>query len=249
MTLRRQIGRVRTLRESRRRRSALPRLISLLGTELQRDTESVVVLLVDAGEAILPRGLAGALGGATRVRTLVRVHDTGEIVLGEHCDQWSNADGLLATLSSAARPAAIVDGTSTGNRLALLRKVVGALPQGGVYVAVTPDQSWEPRFRASGLPDPGRSAAANRRRSEIAKSVDLVSIDKRLAVVRKLRSDYFTLRHQAIEQVLGDRLGPQWGEVITRREAYSFDSKARPVMHGGAGRDSCRSRSRSRPWR
>jgi hypothetical protein len=139
-------------------------------------------------------------------------------------------DDVVARLRSMPRPAAIVDATVRGDKLALLRATVWVLPAGGVYVAagrwLAADLAWACEVRE------GEGATAARRRQELRDSVEVMASDRRLGVVRKRGDHHFTLRHRGVEDVLLDRFGPGWGEVIARRDAYEYESRATLVMHG-----------------
>lgn len=141
-------------------------------------------------------------------------------------------DNALTALRSMPRPDAIVDATFTGNRVNLLRQTVFALPDGAAYLAVAPGSSWADDVRRAAQPREGESPAAARRRQELADSIQLAPDRTGLAVVRKRGTHHITLRHDAVEEVLSDQFGADWGEVIARREAYEYESRATVVMHG-----------------
>jgi capsular polysaccharide biosynthesis protein len=141
-------------------------------------------------------------------------------------------DTALTVLRSMPRPAAIIDATFTGNSSNLLRQTVWALPDAAGYVAIAPNRSWADDVRRAGEPHDDESTAAARRRRELADSVEVVPSPKGLGVVRKRGTHHFTLRHDVVEDVLSDRFGPEWGEVIARRKAYEYESHATLVMHG-----------------
>ena len=142
----------------------------------------------------------------------------------------NSPDDAVAWLRSMPRPAAIVDATVRGDKLALVRATVWALPAGGVYVAagrwLVADLEWACEVRE------GEAAGAGRRRQELRDSVEILASDPRLGVVRKQGEHHFTLRHGEVEDVLLDRFGPEWGEVIARRDAFEYESRATLVMHG-----------------
>ena len=139
-------------------------------------------------------------------------------------------DDAVTWLRSMPRPAAIVDATGRFDKLALLRATVWALPASGAYVAtsrlLTTDLALACQARG------GEGAAAARRRQELRESVEIQASDSRLGVIRKRGDHHFTLRHGAVEDVLLDRFGPEWGEVIAKRDAYEYESRATLVMHG-----------------
>lgn len=143
-----------------------------------------------------------------------------------------SVEAALTALRSMPRPAAIVDATFTGNGVSLLRQTIFALPDGAAYLTAAPGPSWDRGIRRAREPREGESTAAARRRRELADSSELVPAPRGLRVVRKRGTHHFTLRHAAVEQVLGEQFGADWGEVIARREAYEYESRATLVMHG-----------------
>ncbi|KAA1395245.1 glycosyltransferase family 61 protein [Aeromicrobium ginsengisoli] len=143
-----------------------------------------------------------------------------------------SVEAALTALRSMPRPAAILDATSTGNRVNLLRQTVFALPAGAAYVAAGVTPQWTSDVRASAQPREGEGAAAARRRQELADSIDVQTSTQSLGVVRKRGTHHFTLRHHAVEEVLTDQFGADWGEVIAQREAYEYESRATLHMHG-----------------
>ena len=140
-------------------------------------------------------------------------------------------DGVLAWLRSLPRPAAIVDATLHSLKVPLLRATVWALPAGGAYVATGRALSRD--LMAACSSRDGEGAGAARRRQELSDSVEINGgADRRLSVVRKRGNHHLMLRHREVENVLLDRFGPEWGEVIARREAFEYESRATLVMHG-----------------
>lgn len=141
------------------------------------------------------------------------------------------AEAAVAGLRSIARPAAIIDATGGGDRVGLLRSTVWALPDGAPYVAIAPGRAWVTRVRRACRARSEESAAARRRR-ELADSIEIAPSARGLGVVHKRGTHHVTLRHEVVEEVLDDRFGADWGEVITCREAYDYTSGATVVMHG-----------------
>lgn len=141
-------------------------------------------------------------------------------------------DTALTALRSMPRPAAILDATHTGNRVNLLRQTVFALPDGAAYVAAGTTDAWTADVRRAAEPRSGEGQAAARRRQELADSIDVQPHAQGLGVVRKRGTHHFTLRHHAVEQVLSDQLGADWGEVVAHHEAYEYESRATVHMHG-----------------
>jgi len=141
-------------------------------------------------------------------------------------------DAALTALRSMPRPAAILDATHSGNRGNLLRQTIFALPAGAAYVAAGVTTAWTADVRSSAEPRDGESQAAARRRQEFADSIDIHESARGLGVVRKRGTHHITLRHDAVEGALSDQFGADWGEVIARREAYEYESRATLHMHG-----------------
>ena len=142
----------------------------------------------------------------------------------------SSRDDAVVWLRSMSRPAAIVDATRRGDKLALLRATVWALPAGGTYVATGRTVGRDLALAREARD--GEATAAARRRHELSQSVEILASDRRLGVVRKRGDHHFTLRHRAVEEVLVAQFGPEWGDVICRRDAYEYESRATLVMHG-----------------
>lgn len=142
----------------------------------------------------------------------------------------TSRDDVLAWLRSMDRPAAIVDATLHSNKVPLLRATMWALPSGGAYVAT--GRSLSRDLMSACRARDGEGAGAALRRRELGDSVEIQASDRRLCVVRKRGNHHFTLRHRVVEDVLRDRFGPEWGEVVARRDAYEYESRATLVMHG-----------------
>ncbi|MEV7398507.1 glycosyltransferase family 61 protein [Aeromicrobium sp. NPDC092404] len=142
-----------------------------------------------------------------------------------------SVDPVLTRLRSLPRPAAIVDATCAGNRVRLFRQTVFALRDGAPYVVVAPPRTWAEDVRRATAPR-SESVGAARRRAELADSIVLDRRDGRLAVVHKRGTHHVTLRHAVVGQVLEERFGADWGEVVAHHEAYEYESRATLVMHG-----------------
>ena len=142
------------------------------------------------------------------------------------------AADALDILPTISRPAAIIDATTGGDRVGLMRSTVWALPDGAPYVAVSPSRSWAAGVERAIAPRDGEGPGAARRRQELADSVEIDSSDRGFGVIHKRGTHHVTLRHEGVEDVLAERFSEDWGEVITCREAYDYESGATLVMHG-----------------
>lgn len=199
-----------------RLRSHVESVASVLDQHLPQEAGQLVIVMLERADASFVDAVVARAPSAT-VQTLP---------LG-----GSRADALAA-LRSSRRPAAIIDATTSGNRSSLLRETVWALVDGGIYLAVAPDAAWRGLMSSLDAPRPGESPAAGRRRQELADSIELLDGPSALGLLRKRRQHHVMLRHAAVERTMHDRFGPDWGEVIVRREAYDYESQATLVMHG-----------------
>ncbi len=192
-----------------------------------------MTVVAQVGDAVTAQAGAGELvavfltdpdnGFVQALSTRLPAADVRSYVVGSR-------DDAIVWLRSMPRPAAIVDATTRGDKLALLRATVWAVRDGGAYVATGRTVARD--LAVAGEARDGESAAAARRRQELDASVEILPSDRRLAVVRKRGNHHFTLRHRVVEDVLVEQFGPEWGEVIARREAYEYESRATLVMHG-----------------
>ena len=214
MTIRGRIARVVRRRRLTRALADIDALVDAISPPAEAGAEQIVVCLDQPNPALID-------GLGQRLQIPIRAI----LVNG-------SVDNALAALRSIPRPAAIIDATLTGDRIKLLRQTIFALPDGGAYVVVAPSPSWAEGVRNALEPRKGESTAAARRRQELADSIELGSQAQDLAVVRKRGTHHFTLRHSAVEEVMSDQFGPDWGEVIAHHEAYEYESRATLVMHG-----------------
>jgi capsular polysaccharide biosynthesis protein len=143
-----------------------------------------------------------------------------------------DAEDAAAAIKSRPRVDVVVDATTGRDRVALARQVVWAVKDHGTYLAVGAGRRWARGVEAVRRPTSGESTIARRRRQELDESIGAVETIGRARVVEKTHDHHGVLRHSEVEQVLAERYGPPWGEVLVRRDAHEFASRASVVMHG-----------------
>ncbi len=204
----RSVRRARIPRPLRERK--LSRLLERIANDLGRSLNDLLIVVLVDDDSQIPSG-AGPF-------TLVPVH--------------GNIAGAAAAMRHQPSPDLILEMCAQVDRLKLFRAVFWSLADGGRYVAVDAGTPWSDALESVLRSAESGSVAASRRRTELIESVDRRSSAGRTSTVVKRGEHHGILRHSDVEETLAARYGDEWGQVLARRDAYQYNSRAEVIMHG-----------------
>jgi capsular polysaccharide biosynthesis protein len=189
--------------------------------------DALVVLITDSRSRKVARRLVAGLGSA---EVVVFVRAAG--AAGGPPQTWTTIDELIGALARMPAPSVIVDATRGGQRFRLFGQAFYAVREGGAYLAILPSADLRARLQSARQLPSGDDTSALRRKREMVEAIGDVTTSAGLVAVTKRHRHHLTLRHEAVEDVLEQRFGPQWGEVMARSEPTTLRSAIDLVMHG-----------------